>query len=303
MATKFFAFQSTFCEILETEAIKYCIPKKYRCYEDPNGLITVCGNEYNCSECCDSVNLKYFIPFETTDTIVIQSKIFDFYNADRETPLDGFGTWIECVVVDLSDGSELDVSNYETAQGKFVGWNGKNSYQLISLDGSLLPDCFKVVYRVYNDESPQDELQELCTQHYKKVECGNTYLMCGIRTGFDSEGNYYGLPTASFGDTPYEYSNCMRFVANIRDAVPEKTIRTVRGANLARTTKYIRRVDIYAVPMFVVKYLENQIISAKNITIDGVLYQAETGTVEAVPESCFFNISFNLISIKNETEC
>jgi hypothetical protein len=303
MSTKFFAFQSTYCEMLTTSATKFCIPEKEICFEDPNGLITICGNEYNCSECCDAVNLKYFIPFETTDTLMVQSKIFDFYNADRENPLDGFGTWIEAVIVDLSDSSEQDISVYEAASGSYVGWNGKNSYQVISLDGSLLPDCFKILYRVYNNESPQEELQELCTQHFKKVDCQVTKLIQGIRTGFDSDGNYYGLPTASFGDTPFEFNNQMRFEAEIRDAVPDKTTRTVRNRNVIRTTKYLRRVDIYAVPMYIIKYLENVIIPSKYIKIDGDIYTAETGTVDAVEGTCFFNISFNLITIKDETEC
>lgn len=303
--SRFFAFQSETCSILDTVALKYCIPKKYKCFDDPDGLLTECGKEYNCSECCDGVDMKFYLPFKTSDIIQIQSQIFDFYNADREVPLAGFGEWIEAVIVDLSNGTEQDISNYLGANGAFVGWNGKNSYQIVELDGALLPDCWQIKYRVYSNDSPQDEVQELCSQHFKNdaALCVDSILIQGIRTGFDAAGNYYDLPTASFGDPAYEYNNQIRIQAHIKTEVPEKTTYIRQGRTLTRSIKYRQAVNLYAVPMFVIKYLEDQILGAKNVKIDGKIYQAEAGTAEAIEDSCLFNYTFNLISIKNETEC
>lgn len=300
--TRFFAFQSETCASLETQAAYFCIPNKEQCGND-GGLIVPCGEEYQCSDCCGELNLDWYLPFLDTDTIQIQSRIHDFYNADRENPLAGFGSWIDAVIVDLNTNTESDISNYVTANGAFVGWNGRNSYQIIELDGSLLPNCWKLIYRVYNDESPQDELQELCSQHFKKGSCNGTLLIQGLRKGFDSEGNYYDLPLASFGDTPYFYNNQIRLEGYIKDAVPEKTTTQRQGRNIVKTIKYVSQVHLLAVPMFVIAYLENQILSAKNIKIDGKVYTAETGTSEAVESTCLFNYTFNLINIVNESEC
>jgi len=291
--------------MLTTYAAEFCIPKKYRCYDDPDGLITECGKEFNCSDCCDGVSTMFYVPFSTTDKIQIQTQIFDFYNTDRENPMAGFGTWIDAVIVDLSDGSESDISNYLGPNGAFVGWNGSKSYQIVELDGSLLPECWQIKYRVYDSDSPQEEVQELCSQHFKLDTkfCNETLLIQGIRTGFDSEGNYYGLPDASFGDPPFEYNNQIRISANIKTGLPEKQTRIQRGRTVTRQIKYVQQVQLFAVPMFIIKYLENQILPAKAVKIDGKLYQAETGIAEAVEETCLFNYTFNLITITNETEC
>lgn len=301
--TRFFAFQSETCASLETQSAYFCIPKKENCTDD-GGLIVPCGEEYMCSVCCGELDLPYYMKFLPTDTIQIQSRIHDFYNNDRESPMSGFGTWIDAVIVDLSDNTELDISNYETVNGSFVGWNGRNSYQIIELDGSLLPNCWKIIYRVYDDESPQNEIQELCTQHFKNEDCEDTILIQGIReSGFDSEGNYYGLPEASFGDPAYLYNNQIRIQANIKDGVPEKTTTTRQGRNVIKTIKYIRQVQMYAVPMYLIKYLENQILSAKNVRIDGKIYTAETGTSTSAEGTCLFDYTFNLINLVNENQC
>jgi len=67
--------------------------------------------------------------------------------------------------------------------------------------------------------------------------------------------------------------------------------------------KYIRQVNLLAVPMYLIKYLENQILSAKNVRIDGKIYTAETGTSSEAEGTCLFNYTFNLIYIVNETSC
>lgn len=299
---KYFQTQSEFVSTLTTVARKYCIPPRYNCFDDDGGLIVNCGSEYNCSDCCGDAFKRYML-FTETDIIQVQTKIFDFYNDDITNPLAGFGEWIECVVVDLSDNSESDVSNYLGANGSFVGWNGKRSYQIVELDGSLLPDCFKLKYTVYNSDSPQTEVQELCTQHYKKVECEGTILIQGIRDGYDCTGNYYNDAIASFGDTPFKWNNQVRIEATIRDSVPEKTTIQRRGRNITRSTKYIQRVNLYGVPMYLIKYLENHILAAPNVLIDGKLYTAESGVSETIDDTCIYNFSFNLINVCNETEC
>ncbi len=107
----------------------------------------------------------------------------------------------------------------------------------------------------------------------------------------------------SFGDTPYKYNNQIRIPAFIKDGVPEKVTTQRQGRNIIKTIKYIKTVQMYAVPMYLIKYLENQILSAKNIKIDGKVYTAETGTSSISEGTCVFDFTFNLINLVNENQC
>lgn len=301
MSFRYFATIPDKCAMLNTYARKVCLPVRIDCGTPPDGLVVDCGLEHNCSECCNNPAYLYYQPFEWGDCIDIQLQVFDKYNANPKQPSDGFGSWIEIVTIDLTTGQEV-ASVYDKA---YVGWNGKNSYQVIRICfiQNELPECVQFKFNIYDSE---DELvKSLCTQHFRLAEsCKTSVLLGSKRTGYDCEDNYYGLPEDSQGDTPFAYNNTLRFYADINDAAPIRETITRGGIARKSLVKYIKEYAIYFVPLYVVKYITDRIDNGGKIEIDGKTYEvAEFSDIEQIPDTCMYNIRINIIYECTETNC
>lgn len=302
MSKRYFATIPNACAILDTSAAKVCLPIKVECGINPDGIITICGMEHNCSSCCNDAAYKYYMPYRFGDTFYFETQIFDKYNPDPKNPVDGFGTWIEYDIIDTMTG--LSVNTAPLISEYYVGWNGFNSYQVIKvyMANGEISECWQLKLKVYDSEDVL--IEEYCSQEFRREDdCSNTILIGSDRKGFDCERNYYGLPTASSGTTPFEYNNQLRFYADVTDVAPIRETTTRDGLQKKVRIKYIKEYSLYFVPLYVVKYLTNRIESNGKVKIDGKYYDVEFSDVEKVEDTCMYNIKLNIIYECKEENC
>lgn len=300
MSKRYFAAMPDVCALLDTKATKICLPIKIDCGIPPDGIVVKCGDEHNCTDCCHNPAMKYFMPFNWDDCFDFILNVFDKYNPDQKNPTDGFGTWIEYNLIDLATGEEVALN----PESYYVGWNGKKSYQVfrICLLENEVPECWQLKFKVYDDE--ENLVNELCTQHFKLADpCLTTALISSKRDGFDCEGNYYDLPEASAGDTPFKYNNTLRFYVDIKDTAPVRETVTRGGINRKQRIKYIKEYSFLFVPLYVVKYLTNRIEYDGYIDLDGKSYEAEFTDVEQIEDTCMYNIRINIVYECKEDNC
>lgn len=302
MSKKYFATIPDKCAILNTLASKICLPIKVECGITPDGLITFCGQEHNCSSCCPNDAYKYYQPYRFGDVIYFQTQIFDKYNSDPKNPDNGFGTWIQYELIDLQTGLAINTDALITEY--YVGWNGSNSYQVIkvTMTDNEINECWKLKLSVYDTEN--NLIETYCSQEFRREDtCVNTVVIGSDRKGFDCERNYYGLPESSEGTLPFEYKNDLRLYADIQDVAPVRETTTREGLTKKTRIKYIKEYSILFVPIYVIKYLTNRIETNKKIKIDGKYYDVEFSEVEQIPDTCMYNIKLNIIYECKEENC
>lgn len=295
MSTIFFAKEIGKAALLDTKATKVCLPIRVNCGMPDSDIVVNCGDEFNCTPCCDS-NDKYYIELKQGDEFIIQTQIKDMFNPDPTNPANGFGSWIDLELIDLATGLSVPLLNAVT--DTYVGWNGTNSYQLVKVVAGAgdTPHCFKIKYLVYNNYSEQ--VQEYCTQHFKfnlSESCENTAVFENKHKGFDCEGNWYNQPINSVGSVPFNYSNKIRLKTDIRAGSPVKETTTRNGLVQKKTIKYIKEYNMFYVPLYVIKYISNKLDQGDKMLIDGKYYDVEVSEVEQVND-CFFNIKILVVN-------
>lgn len=296
MSIVYFAKEIGKAALLDTKATKVCLPVRVNCSFKDDEFVVNCGEEFNCNPCCD-VKDKYYLPVKFGDKIHIQTKFKDFCNPDPRNPLYGYFGCIEVKLIDLATGLESSLLNINPIG--YTGWNGVNSYQVLEFTvGGDIPNCFKLVFQVVtNNSDPENPIiTEYCSQHYKIVDdCEPTFIFENRHKGFDCEGNWYGLPLVSAVDLPFLYSNKIRLKAEVRNAAPTRETTSRNGLTVKKTIKYIKEYNIYYIPLYVIKYINNKLDQGDRMIIDGKYFNIEVSEVEQVND-CFYNIKILVIN-------
>ena len=301
--------QPEVCTVLSTQVSKFCLPVKKRCSVNPDGIITYCGQEFNCTLCCGESHDPYFIRFDGTVPIIIQTQFFDRYNLDPTMPDNGFGSWI---TIDIIDASGVVVGDHtDFGIESFVGWSGINSYQLLKIYPTVtdFPTCFSIKYHVYRNVGGDPEeypTEGFCSQDFKLVDScsmGNLYTIRGIHDYFDCEGNYYPLPVNSFGDVPFEYDNTIQVLGYEEQAEPERETTVINGVVKTQKIKYRKRVLFPIIPLFMVKYLEDRVFSGQQVVINGEYVTVEIENTVSINDLCVFNYSILIIEYCKTNNC
>lgn len=137
----------------------YCLPAKEDCTPTSlDGILSNCGETWNCNLC--PTDVEYMIPVVRGDKIMIQTQIVDRYNDDPKNPTTGFGDWLHVEVMMRFGYGENTYGYLPVSSRRFVGHDGRKSYQIIELDTSYTlfrqAYCFQLKFIVgdkfvYND--------------------------------------------------------------------------------------------------------------------------------------------------------
>jgi hypothetical protein len=297
------------CYIMNTEVTKWCIPPKLICGITPDGIVTLCGDQYNCNLCCGERHEPYYVPYDGINPIEIQTQFFDRFNPDPTNPVDGFGTWITVDILDANNNVVGDHTDFGIEY--FVGWNGTNSYQILRIYPLTtdFPTCWSLKYHVYRNIGGDPEeypVEGFCTQDFKIIsscENGTLYTLRGVFDSFDCEGNYYDLPTASTGLTPFKWNNTIQVLGYAEEASPERETVIKNGIRVTESITYKTRITFPMIPLFMVKYLEDRIFSGRQVYINDELVTIEIDGSDIIEGHCVYNYSIFVINKCETNKC
>ena len=297
------------CYIFNTEVTKFCLPPKVRCSIDPDGIVTICGGQFNCNLCCGEKHDPYFVPYDGLQPIEIYTQIFDRYNPDPTMPVDGFGTWITVDILDANNNVVGDHTDFGIEY--FVAWDGEKSYQILRIYPTVtdFPSCWSLKYHVYRNIGGDPEeypVDGFCTQDFKLVgtcENGALYTLQGIFDSFDCEGNYYDLPTDSVGLTPFKYNNTIQVLGYEEMASPERETVIKNGVRKTESITYKKQITFPMIPLFMVKYLEDRIFSGRQVMINGEFVTVEIDSSDLLEGLCLYNYTIFVIEKCETNKC
>ena len=258
-----------------------------------DGILSGCNDVWNCNLCqTDSV---YFIPVIETRKFHIQTQFVDFFNADEENPVSGFGSWITVELYNAANNTLLssNVSEFTSRHG--VGWTGQNSYQILEIDPSSVIfdgiDCF--YFQLTANENgagsgPTPRVVTLCSEQYRfSGPCDVTQVLRGIYPDqtFDCLGNFYGPGLSWTGSgVPIIYRNDILIDAEfiIRgDSITKQIVgvsskrtnnRRAISVEVKSTTELLL---VKPVAPFMKNVVMKQILSAQLVRINGNNYDLE----------------------------
>jgi hypothetical protein len=247
---------------------KFCLPEKTACDNTViDGLFTECGNQWNCNKLCH-LDHDYFTLLPDDGKIMMQ---FNFNTP--KNPTQGWGSIINIEMYD-SNNTLISSDHTDFASRWMVGHSGKYGFQNIEIDGSKISqDCF--YFKItYGDV-------EICTHHFKKVECDNVVELESYHKDYDCWNNYYKPSSFGFnGSANFSYSNKIYLSGsykyygnNISDGIVTETVRFYPSELMAP---------------YIVKYLSNKILNAKYVIIDGQEYKNKANTINAREKSSMF---------------
>lgn len=310
MSTTYFLSLPTVCSVLDTQVSKFCLPIKKRCGIDPDGIITICGTQFNCTLCCGEHHEPYYIPYDGSEPIILQTQFFDRLNSDPTSPDEGFGSWITIDIIDSTTG--LVVGDHtDFGIEYFVGWNGTNSYQLLKIYPTTVdfPQCWSIKYHVYRNiggDTEEYPVEGYCSEEFRLVnDCinGSLYTIEGLHDTFDCEGNYYGDSLTSLGTTPFKYENTIQILGYEEQAEPERETTIKNGIVKTEKIKYKKRIIFPMIPLYMVKYIEDRVFNARQVLINGEFVDVEIENTVSVTDLCVYNYSINVITSCKTNNC
>ena len=300
--TNYAIITPTSCTNLSASTFTFCLPIRQECDTTPtDGLLTECNLKWNCTYC--QADRPYFTPYVLGDVIQIQTLFFDDFNADRQNPTDGFGSWIIATFCGLNeDGTTVETTALPSFSSRnMVAWGCGKSYQIIEIDTSLFPDVCKwsLKFEVMNGSGIQEEL---CTNEFEKIDdalCADTVTVQGKHVGTDCWGFCYEVPDAFQGDLIL-YNNQIRFKGYIKNTGGTFQKNTT-GSRVSSTTLQ----DIYTfqlgekIPAYAKNILLKQLLTADLICVDGEDYELDNFTVSnQIEKGTMF-----LFGVELYTEC
>ena len=259
-------FRATDCFDFDHNVYVTKFQPKVICFPQVNrGLLVDCNEEWNCNLPITG-DQRYYNPIPTDGTIMLQTNFFDDVSADRTNPSSGWGTWVFAEIKD-TDGTVVETNLANIASQYVVGWTGKESYQTIELDASLiLEDCFSV--RLYTSDG-----QESCTQHFKKSTCDTLVTLEGVHTKYDCWSNWHAVGEGFSGTSNFVYRNKVYIEADVKyygsevDVTDESDIVTRSEVN-----EYYRVFPRKSIPPYLMKYIVNKIMNANSILVNSESY-------------------------------
>lgn len=274
----------TSCTLFNHNVREFCLPTKVSCDNNVlDGLITRCGEQWNCMNICDGDN-EFYMVAPSTGTMMFQLNFYDVGSTDKINPDKGWGDWIFAEIY-APDGSLISKTIPDFASRWMVAHSGKYSYQNIEIDFSLIDaPCF---YIKFFTESNGEIVEEVCTQHFRRFQCTSILEIEGVHTGYDCWNNFYGKPKGTFlGTENFDYSNKIYVNAGMKffEAAIEKS-----DANGFSVSEITRVTFNELVPPFLMRYIAAKILPTKNARINGGLFlNRESSTFQSRPKSSMF---------------
>lgn len=151
------------CQRFNNTEYNFCIPPKISCDDYvPSGLLTECGQEWNCNTICNGS--PYFVPIP--DKIMLQTRI-----KSSETP-----------VVQIRDKNNGVISGNPVSYSNII--KDTFFYQTFEIDPALVTeDCFKIHITI--------GATTVCSQWFKKTSCKDSVSFESTQKGKDCLGQKY----------------------------------------------------------------------------------------------------------------
>lgn len=249
-------------------------------------LLTECNEQWNCTK--KKFDLPYYLPFESGDIIMLQTLFNDGYNINPKNPSD-----TDLIDISFLDegGDVVDGLTISNICKVMVGWNGEQSYQVISIDTAQLPNdlrCFTVMIKAikavrdgYGNVTSTSVSDQVCTEHFRIVECDTTIKVRSLYDRYDCFGNWYGAPITYAGDYLI-YNNTLRYDGFIRDSGMQVT-KEADGDNITSITTR-KTFDLTLrnpIPPYLKNTLYGQHFSGLVLLVDGIEYKVTEAQTEA----------------------
>lgn len=248
-------------------------------------ILTDCNQQWNCTK--KKFDLPYYLPFAPGDVIMLQTLFNDHYNINPKSP-----TSTSLVDISFLDehGDVITGLTINDVCDVMVGWNGDVSYQLIRIDTAELPEgirCFTVMIKaikaIRNESNviiDTEVSDQVCTQHFRVVDCDTTIRVRSLYDRYDCFGNWYGAPITYAGDYML-YDNALRYDGFIRDSGMQVT-KEVDGDNITSITT--RKTFDLTLRMPIPPYLKNtlygQHFGGLVLLVDNVEYKIHEAQTE-----------------------
>lgn len=251
------------------------------------------------------------MPYHPGDLIQFQTRFRDAWNADPESPTDGWNEFIIARLVNSATGEILSEDVTEFASRYLVGWERRGSYQLLEVD-TALPifsgvDCWHLEYeaRRLNGENDVTIISTGCTEEFCSIQnCDDYPLVQPIYNRFDGYGYWYGSPDAYVGSEEFKFQPEYRFPIDVIQTGGEiETQKSGDNLTAIRTSEVHIVETTERVPPYVFNLWLKMILPAISIDIDGIRYKYRgSGISRGNSGSEMFVFSLNLYRDEEITE-
>ncbi len=246
----------------------FCLPEKTLCdHTIVDGLFTDCGSQWNCNKLCH-LDHDYFTLLPKDGKMMLQ---FNF-----NTPKNPTQGWGSVINIEMYDNNNALISSDHTtfASRWMVGHSGKYGFQNIEIDGSKISnDCF--YFKITFGDI------EICTHHFKNVECDNVVEIESYHKDYDCWNNYYKPSSFGFvGSDNFAYSNKVYLSGSYK----------YYGTTITNSevTQIVRFYPSELIAPYMVKYLSHKILNAKYAIIEGNEYTNKANTITPRERSSMF---------------
>jgi hypothetical protein len=260
------------------------VPIRYACVSIPPNFLSEQTDGWNCNLCGGAK--AFYQPYVKGDIIPFQTQFADNYNMPPDTItagiygvlsptdyyvkielLDGTGATVTDVVEDFC--SEYYVSN-SLKTGSLQTW---------FVNTGLLPTdlkCWQLKITYYKiDQTTMLPVVErvIYTQEYKEVEeCEDTVKIESYYSNYDCNGNWYGTPTNTLGNSTRPYYNSLRVYGEVElfgETVSETT--NDRGVVISSVITNSYKILSGAVPPYYYQKI-SQAVRGNAVFVDGKQY-------------------------------
>lgn len=293
MPTTYYTPPAT-CVNLNSNTLYLCF-NKIDCNPSSTLLLKDCNDLNNCNRC--EGDEPYYIPFASDCPVMFQLKELDNYNADAENPTAGWGTWLE---VDLCDGNgNIVFSNVDDFTTDYMVGYMDRSFQTISIDTAVVPDCWSLRIRILNADGSISK--ELCSEPFLRATevCERKPDLICIESTYDNqdcEKQCYQLANNYTGTSNFKYNNKLCLAGTLECETGSIT-REKTGETITSTTyqeEFTLRLNC-PIPKYMHQYLMRVLMGGKDILINGEAYDFDTISPDnqlAAGEMYYYTLTF-----------
>jgi hypothetical protein len=297
--------------------IKVCIPDGVICDPNPkDGILNDCENTWNQIYC--KTDRPFSMQYRRGDLIQFQTKFRDFWNDEAEQPDQGWNDFAIARLYNDENNQLLSDNVNDFASRFYVGWNGKESIQVIEIDTNKEifddVDCwhieFESRYVVVDAEENETVIIDgtLCTEQF--CDCGDCETWPTFEAthkSYDGHGYWHGNVSSWVGNSFFLFNPIYRFPVE----VVQTGTRTRRIISPTDTVDFDTALiytggTIMLVPPFVLNMLSLGYLTAKNIIVNGVNYDTEDSEItrrNTGSEMQMFNFNLFKNGSKDQINC
>ena len=266
---------------------KFCFPEKEECIDPSSGLLTDCGQTWNCNLMCDS-DSKYMNPVPVDGFIDLQLFMFDFVSDDLTTPTATFNDLIKTEISsDSTAGLYVEIVDVATISSAFHNcYTGEKNVQTIRLDFQKILDlghtCFNLKFSTIDvnlDLVQCAESQAFQIMTPENCKGKNLLLLEGIGGNSDCNDAFFGEGVYCTGDV-FTYSNQIYIDGGFKqiggDIEP-----TYRGKKKT-ATKVTKLWSIFfnaVIPPYLTDFLLCSVLSGESLLINGKEYSINNSEI------------------------